>query len=218
VNLGRFANSQAAAAPLDAVFATASSEGLEREISVPNPTTEYRRVARLFHWGMAALVLAMIPAGMTMVQPGIDRSLQNTLFIFHKNAGVLVLVLVVLRLLYRWRHPPAPLPDDVPGWQHRAAGLSHAALYALLVIVPVAGYVRVKAGGFPIETLDRLGVPPLVARSDALAETAKTIHYFGGIALGLLVGLHIAAAVYHGVVRKDQVFARMWPPFARPKS
>lgn len=163
---------------------------------------------------MAILVLMMIPAGVAMVQPDIDRSLQNTLFIFHKNTGVLLALLVVLRLLYRWRNPPPALPEDLPGWQQRSAGLSHGALYALLFVMPLAGYVRVKAGGFPIETLDALGAPSLVPRSDALAEAAKTIHYFGGIALALLIGLHVAAAAYHGIVRRDGVFSRMWPPLA----
>ncbi len=172
----------------------------------------YRRPARLMHWIMAALVLATIPAGFVMIQPGIDRSLQNALFVFHKNVGVLLLLLVLVRAAYRWRHPPAPLPAETPGWQRRIAGLSHWALYTLLFVMPVAGYVRVKAGGFPIETLDALGLPSLVLRSDALAEIAKTIHYAGGIAIAGLVALHIAAAAYHGVLRRDGVFSRMWPP------
>jgi cytochrome b561 len=103
----------------------------------------------------------------------------------------------------------------LPAWQHRAAGLSHLALYALLVIMPVAGYIRVKAGGFPIETLDWLGLPSLVARSDAVAEAAKTLHYLGGLAIAALIGMHIAAAAFHGIVRRDGVFSRMWPPFSR---
>ena len=188
----------------------------ERMPNVQNPPTEYRRIARLLHWSMAVLILAMIAAGVTMVQTGLDRTLQNTLFIFHKNIGVLLLVLAVLRLLYRWRNPPAPLPDDIAPIQKLAAGLSHAALYGLLLLMPVAGYVRVKAGGFPIESLDRLGVPSLVPRSDALAEAAKAVHYFGGIAIALLIGLHVAAAAFHGIVRKDGVFSRMWPPFGTP--
>jgi cytochrome b561 len=165
---------------------------------------------------MALLVLMMIPAGVAMVQPDIDRTLQNRLFIFHKNTGVLLLILVALRIAYRWRHPPADLPADVPGWQRRAAGLSHLGLYTLLVVMPVAGYIRVKAGGFPIETLDALGVPSLVPRSEALAETAKAVHYAGGIAIALLIAVHVAAAAYHGIVRRDGVFSRMWPrPSAR---
>jgi len=177
-------------------------------------STQYTRTARLFHWGMALLVLAMIPAGLIMVQPDLDRSLQNSLFVFHKNVGALLIVLVLLRLIYRWLNPPAPLPDAMPGWQNLAAKASHVGLYTLLVIVPVAGYTRVKAGGFPIETLDAWGVPSLVPRSDALAEVAKTVHYFGGLAIACLIGLHIAAAAYHGIIRRDGVFSRMWPPFA----
>jgi len=175
--------------------------------------TRYRGPARLFHWGMAVLVLSTIPAGFLMVQEGLDRSLQDTLFVFHKNVGVLLLLLVLVRLLYRWRHAPAPLPDDLPGWQRTAAGLTHAALYTLLVVMPLAGYIRVRAGGFPIESLDALGVPALVPRSDALAEAAKTVHYYGALAIAALIALHISAAAYHGILRRDGIFSRMWPPF-----
>lgn len=172
----------------------------------------YRTPARLFHWTMAVLVLLMIPAGFLMVQPDIGRDLQNTLFVFHKNVGVLILLLVLLRILYRVFRPPPPLPAAVPAWQARIAGLNHAALYALLVIMPLAGYVRVKAGGFPIEALDAAGVPSLVPRSDALAEAAQAVHFFGALAITALVALHVAAAAHHGILRRDGVFSRIWPP------
>jgi cytochrome b561 len=181
---------------------------------VSNASDQYRLPARLLHWTMAILILAMIPAGLLMVQPELDRSLQNSLFLFHKNVGVLLLILIVVRVIYRWRNPPAALPDDIPGWQHRIAGISHVSLYALLFIIPIAGYIRVKAGGFPIETLDWLGVPSLVPRSDALAEVAKTVHYFAGLAIAAIILSHIGAAAYHGIIRRDGVFSRMWPPFA----
>lgn len=181
---------------------------------MPSTSTQYRRPARLLHWTMAILILAMIPAGVVMVQPGIDRALQNTLFIFHKNVGVLLIFFIIVRAAYRLIYPPAPLPDDLPGWQHRIAGLSHGLLYGLLFVIPVAGYVRVKAGGFPIETLDWLGVPSLVPRSDTLAQIAKSVHYFSGLAIAALIVMHVGAALYHGVIRRDGVFSRMWPPFA----
>jgi len=164
---------------------------------------------------VALLVLGMIPAGLVMVQEGLPRSLQNGLFIFHKNVGVVVLLLMLLRIFWRWLRPPPDLPAHMPGWQRRAAATSHAALYVLAVVVPVAGYVRVRAGGFPIEWLDALGVPPLVPRSEALAEAAQTTHYFAALTFAALVGLHVAAAVYHGAVRRDGVFQRMWPPLGR---
>jgi cytochrome b561 len=175
----------------------------------------YRTPARLLHWTVAVLVLLMIPAGVTMIQEGIGRSLQNTLFIFHKNMGVVVLFLVLARLLYRLANPPPPLPADMPQVQRRIAAGTHMALYALLLLVPTAGYVRVRASGFPIEALDALGLPALVPQSDALAEFAKSVHWAGGLALAALAALHVGAALYHGIFRRDGIFSRMWPPIGR---
>lgn len=180
-----------------------------------NTQTRYRSPARLIHWVMAALIVATIPAGFIMTRPGLGRALQDTLFIFHKNIGVLLLILVVVRIVYRLGHKPAPLPSDIPDWQRRIARLSHYGLYLLLVIMPIAGYVRVKAGGFPIESLDAMGAPSLAPRSDALAGVAQSVHYWGAIAISCLIALHIAAALHHGIVRKDGVFSRMWPPVGR---
>jgi len=175
----------------------------------------YRRPARLLHWIMALLILLTIPVGLLMVQQGLDRSLQNALFLYHKNVGVLLLLLVFARLIYRWRRPPPPLPATVPVWQQRVSAASHGALYLLLVVVPLAGYVRVRAGGFPIESLDALGISSFIPRSKELAETAKTIHYFGGIAIAAVIALHIGAALHHGLIKRDGIFSRMWPPFGK---
>jgi cytochrome b561 len=171
-------------------------------------------MSRLFHWGMALLILLTIPAGLLMVQQGIDRSLQNALFLYHKNVGVVLLLLVVARLVWRWRHPAPKLPQSLPALQRWAAKANHWLLYTLLIVLPLAGYIRVRAGGFPIELLDALGVPTLVPRSDALAEIAKSVHYFAGLAIIAVLALHIGAALYHLIVRRDGVFERMWPPFA----
>lgn len=179
----------------------------------PEPT-QYRTVARLLHWGMAILVLAMIAAGLLMVRDGLDRSLQNALFIFHKNTGVALLVLALVRLAYRWRRPPPPLPAHVPRWQALAAGASHATLYTLMIAMPIAGYTRVKAGGFPIETLDAAGLPALVPRSEALAGTAKLIHGYGGYVITAVIAVHVLAALFHRLIRRDGVFSRIWPPIA----
>lgn len=176
---------------------------------MPPIAPAYRPLSRLLHWAMAAIIIALIMAGFVMVQQGLARALQNTLFVFHKNIGLVVLALALLRLAYRAANPAPPLPPSVTGWQRRAAGLSHLALYALMIAMPVLGYIRVKAGGFPIESLDAWGVASLVPRSDALANTAKTLHYAGALALGALVTLHIAAAIYHALVLRDGVFRRM---------
>ncbi len=175
----------------------------------------YSGLARFLHWLMALLILSMIPVGFLMIQEGLSRSLQNSLFIYHKNLGVAVFLLAVLRLAWRGFRTPPPLPDHIPVWQQRVAGASHAALYVLILAMPVAGYIRVIAGGFPIEALNALGVPPLVPRSEGLADAAKAAHFYGSYAISALVLLHMGAAAQHGLLKKDGVFSRMWPPLGR---
>jgi cytochrome b561 len=178
-------------------------------------TAVYRPLARALHWATAVIVLGMIPAGLVMIQEGLERSLQNLLFMFHKNMGVIVLALILWRLIYRAAYPPPPLPASVPGWQQRVAGLTHVMLYVTILVMAVSGYVRVVAGGFPLEWWDALGAPRLVPRSDALAEVAKTVHWATHYVVIGLVVLHVAAALHHALIKRDGVFARMWPASGR---
>lgn len=173
----------------------------------------YRKVARLFHWGMAALVLLMIPVGLVMVQEGLARPLQDALFLLHKHVGLIILMLVALRILYRWMNPAPPLPLTMPDWQRRIARASHVALYLLLVAMPVLGFIRVRAGGFPIEALDALGLIGPVPRSERLGDLASALHQTGAFLLIGLLCLHIGAATHHALIRRDGVWQRMWPPF-----
>jgi cytochrome b561 len=177
--------------------------------------TEYRRPARILHWGVALAVLLMIPAGLIMTTEGLPRSVQDTLFIFHKNLGVLLFPVIVVRLIYRAGHKPPPLPDSVPRWQQRIARLTHAALYVLLFLMPLSGYIRVRAGGFPIEMLDAVSLGAGIAKNEALADAAMRVHYIAAMTLITLVAIHTGAALYHALVLRDGVWSRMW--VQRPK-
>jgi cytochrome b561 len=181
-------------------------------VAEPIPTSPaYRPVAKALHWLTALLVLATFPAGLVMAREGLDRGLQDALYIFHKNVGVAILALVAARLLYRRAHPPPPLPASVPPLQARIASATHWGLYLLLIVMAVSGYLRVKAGGFPVEGLDALGVPSLVPRSDALEAAAQAVHWWTRLAVAALVLMHVGAALLHAVVLRDGVFQRMWP-------
>jgi cytochrome b561 len=175
----------------------------------------YSNGQRGLHWIMAILILPMIIVGFLMVQQGLPRALQNTMFILHKNIGVVVLILAVLRVALRLRRTAPPLQASMPAWQRRAAHASHGLLYMLILVMPLSGYIRVRAGGFPIEALDRLGLPTLVPRSDALANAAKLIHEIGAYAIVALLLLHIAAALQHALLLRDGTWARIWPPVTR---
>lgn len=176
-----------------------------------DPSLAYRPTARFFHWTVAVLVIATLPVGQTMIQEGLPRDVQDALFIFHKNVGVLILLLVLFRIVYRVANPPPPLPSSVPGWQQAIAKTTHVLLYLFLLVMAVSGYVRVVAGGFPLEVFDALGAPRLAPRSDSLAETAKTVHFYARYALVALIIAHVGAALFHGLVKRDGVFSRMWP-------
>lgn len=175
----------------------------------------YGTTARLLHWLVALLILLMIPAGYLMTGEGLARGTRDALFLFHKNVGAALIAIVALRLVWRLTHPPAPLPAHLPGWQRRAAGLSHAGLYVLMVVMPLSGYVRVRAGGFPIEALDRIGLPGLVPRSDALAQAASNLHAAAAWGLIALLALHLAAAAQHALIHRDGIWQRIWPPIRR---
>jgi cytochrome b561 len=174
-------------------------------------TQGYKPFARALHWFIALWIIATLPIGGLMTEEGISRALSNTLYILHKNGGVILILLMLVRLGYRLMNPPPPLPASLPEWQVRAAGATHVALYVMVFFMAVTGYIRVRAGGFPVEMLDAMGLPPLVPRSDALENAAQTAHSIGRFVLLAFLAAHIGAALQHKFIKKDGVFDRMWP-------
>lgn len=173
----------------------------------------YGTTARIVHWIMAVLVILMIIAGLVMTAD-VNRPLQDALFIFHKSTGAILLLLIAFRIVWRLSHPAPPLPVSVPPIQQFAAHATHFGLYFFLVVMVLSGYVRVTTGGFPIELLNALGIPPFLPKAEKVAEVAKGIHAVAKNVLILLILMHVGAAAFHGLVRRDGVFSRMWPPVA----
>jgi cytochrome b561 len=150
----------------------------------------------------------MIAVGLTMVRLP-QGDLQNLLFNLHRSVGVLIFPLVLIRLLYRWRHPPPPLPDDLPALQKLAAHLNHYALYALLLINPLLGWWATSAYGAAVNVFWLFELPPIVAQDRPFSETLLLFHRIVGISIALLVAVHIAAALYHHFGRRDRILLRM---------
>lgn len=175
------------------------------------PATRYSGTTRALHWISAVLIIATLPIGTIMVFEGWEQSTQNLLYLLHKNLGVIILVLLTLRLIWRVLRPAPPMPDSLPDWQARAARFTHWALYAMLLVMTISGYLRVRAGDFPIEMLDAIGMPTLIPESESLETIAKNVHFYGRYVLLALIGVHVAAAIRH-VLRRDGVAQRIWPP------
>lgn len=163
---------------------------------------------RIFHWGMAALLLSLILAGLAMVQS--LQPWQVTILALHKAFGVVALIAVILRLINRMRQPIPALPADLPAWQKLAARGSHVLLYAAMIAMPVSGYLMQSAAGRAVDIFGLFSLPPLMSPNLALYGVFREAHGWIAYALIALILVHIAAALQHGLVRKDGVLKSMW--------
>jgi cytochrome b561 len=176
--------------------------------SQPMPAARYTPVAIALHWITAALVLFMIPAGVLMVNLP-EGDLQNLLFNLHRSVGVLIFPLMLIRLIYRWRNPPPPLPDDLHPLQKLAAHLNHYGLYALLLLQPLLGWWATSAYGAAVNVFWLFELPPIVAQNRPFSETLFLFHRIVGIGIAGLVAMHIGAALFHHFIRRDRILLRM---------
>jgi len=178
-------------------------------LPVPAATARYGPVAITLHWLTAILIVANLVLGLSMVPlPLSPRKLQW--YLWHKWIGITVFLLAWLRLAWRWRHPPPPAVP-VPPRQLRAATAVHGALYVLLVLVPISGWIYSSATGIQVVYLGILPLPNLVEKDRALASVLRIVHVTLVSVLALLVLGHVAAALKHHFLDRDGVLARMLP-------
>ncbi len=169
----------------------------------------YGGVAISLHWLLALALIASFAVGSYMA--GLPFSPQRLrLYNWHKWAGITILALSAARLLWRLRHP-APAPLAGPRWQQSAAQATHAAMYVFFFAVPLIGWAYSSAAGFPIVVYGVLPLPDFVPVDRALAESIKPWHGRAAWVLAVLVGLHLAAALKHHFVDRDELLRRMWP-------
>ncbi|MDR3535896.1 MAG: cytochrome b/b6 domain-containing protein [Acetobacteraceae bacterium] len=168
---------------------------------------------RALHWAMAAAVLAMLFIGVGMVSTVSPR--YWTLVSIHKPLGILILLLAVLRLALRSRAGAPPLPEDLPLVQAAGAKVSHLILYTLMIAMPLIGWAMLSAGGYPIVLYGPIHLPAIVPHDDALHAMLRTAHAWLAFLLFATILLHVAAALFHGLVRRDGVFTSMAPGLPR---
>ncbi len=165
---------------------------------------QYTLTARVLHWATAVLVLLQIPGGLSIAN--FDM---GPLYNLHKSAGVLILALVFIRLAWRWKHPAPALPDDITEVQRRAATIMHWALYGLLLIQTILGWVGTSAYPAPIPFFGLFELPKIWWEDRSLSNQLMVAHLWIGVLLALLLVGHIGAAFYHHFIRRDQILLRM---------
>ena len=163
--------------------------------------------ARLLHWLMAAMVLAMLFIGAGMVST-VDAK-HDWLLAIHKPLGIGILLLVIVRIVVRLRHRPPALPADLPAPMKLAAHASHWLLYALLLAMPLIGWAMLSAGGYPVMLGSSLRLPAILPFNPALFAWLREAHRYLAYLLFLTFLAHLGAALYHGLIRRDSVLPSM---------
>ena len=175
-----------------------------------NTRAEWGSVSKLLHWLVVVLILVMAWIGLRMgdMPNGPDKIATYAL---HKSIGISILALVLLRLSWRlYAGAPAAVPGT-PAWQERLASLTHWALYALLLAIPLSGWVLNSASGFPLQWFGLFNLPAIVGRDHGLHELAEEVHEWLFWAMVALAVAHAAAAFYHHLFQRDATLARMLP-------
>ncbi len=163
-------------------------------------------ISRLFHWLMAAMILAMLFIGIGMVASLTDY---HWLVTIHKPLGVLILALAAIRLINRQLNPPPALPTDLPAPIRVAAIASHLLLYGLMFAVPLVGWAMLSAGNYPVSLFGAWVLPPIAPADPTLFAVLRTTHTVLALLFFAVILAHIGAALLHGLVFRDGVFQSM---------
>ena len=173
----------------------------------------YSKVAIVLHWTIALLIIGLIVFGLLMTQEWMPN--RFAIYQWHKSLGITVLVLSVVRLLWRFTHRPPPLPAAMPGWQRLASHVTHWSFYTLMFVMPLLGWAMVSTSELPIPTVlyGLIALPdmPGVPEAKATAERFRMLHEIGAKVFIALIILHIGAALKHHFADRDDVLKRMVP-------
>lgn len=168
---------------------------------------DFHPVLRGLHWLMAAMVLAMLFIGVGMVST--TGPLYLTLLALHRPVGIAILMLVLLRLPLRLATGAPALPQDLPPLQVRIAKVSHVLLYASIIAMPLIGWGMLSAGGYPVLATKGLILPAILPHNLTLYTFLRGAHTVVGVLFFALILVHLAAGLFHGLVRRDGVLRSM---------
>ena len=183
----------------------------DRNIRSAGTQDAYSKAARRFHWWTVLLVAVQVPIGLFMVRYGAATNFAEPtgkLYDAHKVIGLLILLLAAARLVYRLAHGAPADEPTLETWEKVVSHVTHWAIYALLLIVPLLGWLAISYYG-PFEPFG-IKLPALAAQDDARATQVFFLHMVAAYALIVLLAMHVGAALQHYLLRKDGVLRRMW--------
>jgi cytochrome b561 len=169
----------------------------------------FNPLQRTLHWVMAVCILTMLFIGVGMASTVAPEYL--TLVNIHKPLGILILILALIRLIVRLRYGAPPLPVDLPEPMKLAAYLSHYALYALMIAMPLIGWAMLSAAEYPVVLWPGIWLPQILPQSASLHTFLWNAHFYLAFLFFALILMHLAAALFHALIRRDGVFDSMGP-------
>jgi len=181
-------------------------------IPAVNTRDRYGAVAVALHWIMALVLVALLAIGLYMVRlpdAGFDK-VKIQLIVYHKELGILALLLMLRRWMWRIVNRMPRLVEG-PAWQMIAARFVHLCFYALMIALPVTGWLMSSAAGFPVPFFGLFYLPDFIRENDALFQFFIAVHKWLAYALIAAIAVHVGAALWHHMVRRDATLKKMLP-------
>ena len=166
------------------------------------------------HWLIGLAILGSLGVGLYMVGLSLSPT-KLRLYSWHKWAGVTIFSLVLIRCIWRITHPAPPLPDAMQIWQRLVAEGTHYVLYALMIAIPLTGWLMSSAKGFQTVYFGVLPIPDLLEKNMELGEPLNLVHRYLNYLMIAIIGAHIGAALKHHFIDKDDILRRMLPTVKR---
>lgn len=176
-------------------------------------STHYTRTAKSLHWLMALMIFGLLGLGFYMSDLPLSPQ-KLKLYSWHKWAGVTVFLLTLVRLAWRATHQPPLMPWQMSKLQQIAAHVGHVGLYLLMLAVPLSGWLMSSAKGFQTVWFGVLPIPDLLPKNKELGDLLLSLHQGLNLLLVVLLLTHIAAALKHHFIDRDDVLIRMLPAHA----
>jgi cytochrome b561 len=172
--------------------------------------SRYTGTARALHWLAALLIFCGFGLGLFMTSLEIAPATLRY-YAWHKWIGITVFLVAAARLAWRAAHPPPPLPATMPSWQVAASRVTHTVLYALMLAIPISGWIYSSATGISVVYLGLVPLPDLIPKDREVAKTLLIVHKSLNYLLAAVVTMHVVAALKHQFADRDGVLGRMLP-------
>lgn len=173
--------------------------------------TKYTPISRWLHTTNATLILKLvIPVGVWIhfFEPN-DESLKTRLNNIHESFGLVIFVVTLARLVWRWVNPSPIWPPNTPRWIRLASVFTHSGLYLLLLLMPVTGFLASNAWDFPLVMFDWIPISSPIQKNEITAKAFSFYHWFGALSMSALICVHLLGFTYHRLITKDPFSSRM---------